>query len=222
MSLSAVIFDLDGLLIDTENASKLAWMQTAAAFGFEFPEALYAQIAGTTVTSAKKLIANTFDKLDIEAYMKGSSTKYYELLDQSGIHAMTGAREMLNFLKRSSIEVAVATSSTRSAARYKLEQADLSDEFSIVVSGEDVVRGKPEPDLFVLTAQLLEIPTIECMVIEDAEPGILGAHRAGMQSIMVPSTTQPSHFVKNIAYSIEPTLKEVIPILQKLINRSID
>ena len=218
MSLSAVIFDLDGLLIDTENASKLAWMQTAAAFGFELPEALYAQIAGTTVTSAKKLIASTFDKLDIEAYMKGSSTKYYELLDQSGIHAMTGAREMLNFLKRSSIEVAVA----RSAARYKLEQADLSDEFSIVVSGEDVVRGKPEPDLFVLTAQLLEIPTIECMVIEDAEPGILGAHRAGMQSIMVPSTTQPSHFVKNIAYSIEPTLKEVIPILHKLINRSID
>ena len=90
LSFSAIIFDLDGLLIDTETVSKQAWMEGAADFGFEFTESLYAQIAGTSVKFAKARIADSVPAINVDAYVEHSSNLYYQSLEKNGIEVMAG------------------------------------------------------------------------------------------------------------------------------------
>ena len=220
MIFSAVIFDLDGLLIDTETVSKQAWMQGAADYSFEFTEALYAQIAGTSINHAKTKIADSLPALDIKAYMEHSSKLYYQSFERQGIAVMMGVREIIDFLDQNSIQMAVATSSAKPSALLKLEISGLIEHFEVIVTRDCVDRGKPAPDLFLLTAELLAVPANECIVIEDAEPGILGAHKANMRSIMVPSTVRPSASIRKIALAIEPSLLTVIPTLRRLLRGS--
>lgn len=218
MSFSAIIFDLDGLLINTETVSKQAWLEGAADYGFDFTKSLYAQIAGTSVTYAKARIAESAPALDVDAYVEHSSTLYYQSLERHGIEVMTGVRDIVEFLNRNSIQMAVATSSSKSSAELKLQDSGLYDCFEVIVSSDCVDQGKPEPGMFLLAAKLLAVPADECIVIEDAEPGILGAHRAGMRSILVPSTIRPSPSIQKIVLTVEPSLLTAIDTLRPLLG----
>ena len=218
MSFSAVIFDLDGLLINTETVSKQAWLKGAADYGFDFAESLYARIAGTSVKYAKARIAESVPAIDVDAYVEHSSRLYYQSLEQHGIEVMTGVRDVIEFLNLNSIHMGVATSSEKPSALLKLQKSGLYDCFEVIVSSDCVKQGKPAPDLFLLAAKLLAVPADECIVIEDAEPGILGAHRAGMRSILVPSTIPPSSSIQKIALAVEPSLPSVIPALRQLLQ----
>jgi len=214
MNLSAVIFDLDGLLIDTESLSRATWLQAANDFGFEFTESLYGKIAGRSIDSARTIIAASIGGIDIDRYMKVASDLYFQWLEDEEIAVMEGVYELVDFLDQHSIRYAVATSTTKVAAIQKLHKTGLDQIFQIIVTSEEVSHGKPAPDLFVLTAEKLGVAADECIVIEDAEAGIVGAHKAGMYAIMVPSTRAPSQATIDLAYAVETSLLDVIPLLE--------
>lgn len=219
MRVSAVLFDLDGLLIDTETISKRAWERAALEFGFEFTNSLYRKIAGRSMISAEEVLkSHLAGYISVDDYINRASYFYNKDIDTNGTPLMPGTSELLDYLDLSDLKVAIVTSTSIEQAQRKLKISRLDERIKTVVSSEEVENGKPAPDLFILAAERLSTAVGQCMVVEDAEHGIVGASTAGMIPVMVPGTLPPSDYVKQISYKIVPTLIEVINILQKVVG----
>lgn len=216
MKLSGVILDLDGVLIDTESISKRAWVQAAEEFGFFFSDSLYSKIAGRSVLSAQREIEEATEGLiDLESYMERSTFLYNEEMNCNGVQMMIGVPELLEYLDQASLSVAIATSTSRIQADRKLNRSGLQVKIKKIVTGDQIENGKPAPDLFLLAAQEISTPPGQCVVIEDAEAGIIGAKSAGMIPIMVPSTIDPSTTAKELSYAVVPSLYEALEIIRE-------
>ena len=219
MKLSGVILDLDGVLIDTESISKRAWVQAAEEFGFIFSDLLYSKIAGRSVLSARREIEEeTEGFIDLESYIERSTFLYNEEMNCNGVQMMIGVLELLEFLDQAKLSAAIATSTSRFQADRKLDRSGLQGKIKVIVTGDQIENGKPAPDLFLLAAQKISTPPSQCVVIEDAEAGIIGAKSAGMIPIMVSSTIGPSTIAKNLSYAIVPSLHEVLEIIRDLVE----
>ena len=219
MKLSGVILDLDGVLIDTESISKRAWVKAAEEFGFIFSDLLYSKIAGRSVLSARREIEEeTEGFIDLESYIERSTFLYNEEMNCNGVQMMIGVLELLEFLDQANLSAAIATSTSRFQADRKLNRSGLQGKIKVIVTGDQIENGKPAPDLFLLAAQKIFTPPGQCVVIEDAEAGIIGAKSAGMIPIMVPSTIAPSTTVKELSHAIVPSLHEVLEIIRELVE----
>ena len=217
MKLSGVILDLDGVLIDTESISKRAWERAAEEIGFAFPESLYSKIAGRSVLSARREIEEATEGLiDLESYMARSTFLYNEEMNCNGVQMMIGVPELLDFLDQADLSVAIATSTSQFQADKKINRSGLQGKIKKIVTGDQIDNGKPAPDLFLLAAQEISTPPGQCVVIEDAEAGIIGAKAAGMTPIMVPSTIAPSTTAEELSYAIVPSLNEALEIIRDL------
>ena len=217
MKLSGVILDLDGVLIDTESISKRAWVQAAEEFGFNFSDSLYSKIAGRSVLSARREIEEATEGLiDLESYMERSTFLYNEEMNCNGVQMMIGVPELLEYLDQANLSVAIATSTSRFQADRKLNRSGLQGKIKKIVTGDQIENGKPAPDLFLLAAQEIATPPGQCVVIEDAEAGIIGAKSAGMIPIMVPSTIDLSTTAKELSYAVVPSLYEALEIIREL------
>ena len=222
MNLAAVIFDLDGVLIDTETVSKRAWHQAAQEHGFTFTEDLYLKIIGRSMISAREEITREYGgRIDLDGFFEHATYLYVEEMKRDGIQLMNGTLEVLDYLEQTRLRVAIATSTTRIQADRKLGISGLDGRIPTVVTSDEIKRGKPAPDLFLLAAERLGTRAEDCMVIEDAEPGIIGAHAAGMLPVMVPSTVGPSEAGRKLCHAVLDTLHEAIDIIRELTN-SID
>ena len=216
MNLTGVILDLDGVLIDTESISKRAWTQAATEFDFEISDTMYSSIVGHSVKSARiKIEAFTDGTVDMDAYMERAAAIYLGELYANGVRTQPGVHELFEFLDRNQLKTAIATSTIKQHAEWKLESAGLHGIVEDVITGDQTERGKPAPDLFLLAADAIAIDPVECVVVEDAEAGIIGASAAGMTPIMVPSTASPTVTTEQLAHSIVPTLYDVVRVLRQ-------
>jgi len=216
MTLTAIIFDMDGLMLDSERIAQQAWQQAGAAQGYEIPTEVYLQAVGRT-------------KQDTEATFKQAlgqdfpfETLYdhkQQLVDQiiaQGIPTKPGLFELLDLIDQWGLQKAVATSTARPIATKKLSSSGLLGRFETIVCGDEIPNGKPAPDIFLTAAGLLNVPPAQCMVLEDSEAGIQAAHAAGMKPVMVPDLKQPSAEVAALAYSVSSSLLAIPAILQNL------
>lgn len=189
--INAVIFDLDGLLADTEKLHCQAYRDALAAHGARLTEAEYAEHwvrYGKGIT--EWLHEHQLD-LDPLAVRADKSRRYHDLL-QSSLRPMAGALELVTALSGKK-RLALASSSYRDAVEGVLRGLKVADRFEVVVSGLDVPRVKPAPDIFLKAASLLSVRPKECVVLEDAEKGVIAAHAAGMMSIAVPNEYTRHH-----------------------------
>jgi HAD superfamily hydrolase (TIGR01509 family) len=185
--IAALIFDMDGLLVDSEPASEAALRQFLQAHGHELsldtvtgalgrrlPEAIAVVAEVYALPGALDELVAVFDALRLEA-LRGA------------IVAMPGASAVLDWAAANGIPCALATSSFRHQAEVALAEAGLAGRFDVEVTGDEVERGKPEPDLFLLAARRLGVAPEACVVFEDAPAGLEAAARAGMRRIWVPN-----------------------------------
>jgi HAD superfamily hydrolase (TIGR01509 family) len=212
--ISAVIFDLDGLLADTERLHCRAYQMALLEQGVELDETDYCE----HWIRFGKSIADwvTLRKLDLDPHaLRLRKAEHYLDLLISSLRPMEGALELLDAI-RGKMHLALASSSYRDAIDGVLAGLDIAHYFEVIVSGLDVAQVKPAPDIFLKAAHDLGVDPDQCLVLEDAEKGILAADLAGMLSIAVPNDYTRHHDFSK-ATKICASLKEITPeLLQAL------
>jgi HAD superfamily hydrolase (TIGR01509 family) len=190
---AAVIFDMDGLMLDTEPLAARAWIDAARAAGLPFDHGVTARMIGRNFADCRGLIADHHGAgYPVDDLMRAWHVAYDAIVEREGLVLKTGLAALLDWLEAVRIPRAVATSTRRSRALAKLDRTALTRRFVAVIGGDEVARGKPAPDIFVAAAQRLGARAADCVVLEDSEPGVRGALAAGMAPIMVPDIHAPS------------------------------
>lgn len=202
MSARAVIFDMDGLLIDSERVMLQCWRETAAAQSLGLDDAVWLSMVGLHDKGCAELLdgllgAEQARRLTLEC------KRGYDLLVEDGLPLKAGARGLLQDLFDLGVPLAVATSTRGERARIKLARSGIDGYFSHVVTSSDVAHAKPAPDLYLLAAERLGIPPRECIAIEDSEFGVRAASAAGMRVIQVPDLLPASDLTRSLATVVE-------------------
>lgn len=212
---SAIIFDMDGLMLDTERINQRAWRRAAAEWGYTFPDEIYLAAVGRTVRDTEALFRRSFGSdFPFEAMYQRKQDHVDAFIGDQGLPLKAGLLELLDLVERLSLAKAIATSTVRAQALRKLTIAGLIDRFEIIVCGDEIPKGKPAPDIFLAAAERLQVPAAGCLVLEDSEAGIRAAHAAGMRSIMIPDMKRPTPETVSLAYKVLPSLAEVGVLLR--------
>ena len=183
-----IIYDLDGLLLNTESLYTLANQQLLAPFGKTFTWALKAKMLGRPAIDAVKILIDDLNlPISLEAYLERRENILQTLFPSA--QALPGARELSHYFRQKHIPQAIATSSDlfMFSLKTKAHQSWLND-FQVIITGDDprIRQGKPEPDIFLLAAKELKAEPKHCLVFEDAPTGVQAAKAAGMRVIAVP------------------------------------
>lgn len=216
--LSAVIFDMDGLMFDTERLVLDAWKEVGKNAGFDITdEAIMASI-GCNVRDTEVIMKLHLGEDFPFADLRKQRMKYVQdYVKTSGIPVKAGLFKLLDFLNERGIKTAVATSTERVKAEEHINSCNILDRFNVIVCGDEVDRGKPEPDIFLLAAKKLGCRPEECIVLEDSENGIRAAYKAGMMAIMIPDLIIPKEEIKLLTHRIFESLDHVIDYIEMVI-----
>ena len=188
----AVIFDMDGLMLDTEAPALRAWQQVARTCGREFDLELCHRMIGRSFADSVALIrARHGPDYPVDEITRAWAAGYDAIVAAEGISLKPGLIEILDLLDERGVPRAVATSSRSERARARLDQLGLLCRFDALVGGDEVARGKPAPDIFLAAASRLGVSPHNCIVLEDSEPGIIAASDAGMIAVLVPDLHPP-------------------------------
>jgi HAD superfamily hydrolase (TIGR01509 family) len=213
----AVIFDMDGLMLDTESLATRTWADAANLAGVEFDLALLPMMIGRNYRDSRALLlAHYGDEYPAEKLTAACLAAFDAIVAREGIALKAGVVELLDWLETQNIPRAVATSTRGERARAQLSQQGLFNRFATLVGGDEVAHGKPAPDIFVEAAMRLGVPVEACVVLEDSEPGVLGAIAAGTTPIMVPDLHPPSPTLLATQTLVLPSLLEVAAHLASL------
>lgn len=214
--LGAVIFDMDGLLLDTERLARQAWQQALADWGYTVPDDLYLSVIGRTAVSTREVFRQGLGPdLPLDEVIRRKD-QYLAALYAQAIPVQPGVFDVLDYLDTWGLPRAVASSTVRARVLFKLERTGLLDRFPVVVGGDEVPHGKPAPDLFLAAAQRLNVVAAACLVLEDSDAGVGAAVAAGMRVVMVPDIKPPAPASRAAAYRVVASLHEVIPLLAEL------
>jgi len=208
---SAVIFDMDGLMFDTEQIAQHVWEQAAKQYGYQTPNNAFLGVIGKARPDVEIYTQQVFgDEFPFDNVYHRKRQLMREHLEKHGVPLKPGIMELLDWLEKQDIVKALASSSPCVVILDHLKQAGITPaRFSEIIGGDEVNLGKPAPDIFLLAATKLRISTDKCIVIEDSNAGIHAAHKAGMLPLMVPDLIPPTEETKHLAYRIFSNLHDV-------------
>ncbi len=215
LDIDAVILDMDGLMLDTEGLYKAAWQRAASQLGFVLDDSFYFTLVGRTNAAGEIALTERFGvEFPMGPFRELWATLWRKEVQASGIPLKPGLRELLEYLADQNLPIAVATSSDREYAALSLRAGGLdAGRFAHVVTGEQVEKGKPAPDIYLEAARRLGVHPARALAIEDSDAGILSANSAGMLAVMVPDLKPPSEEARQRAFRVLTSLHQVIPLL---------
>ncbi len=213
----AVIFDMDGLLLDSEPLYRVTWQTAAAELGCPIDDEFYTQFVGRGNDESERLLRERFsDAFPLDEFRVRWRRDWDERLARAPLPHKPGAAELLDLLDALAIPKALATSTPRAIALRCL--GELAARFDAIACGDEVEHSKPAPDLFLLTAQRIGIAPEECLVLEDSEAGVRAARAAGMDVVIVPDLIEPSEEIAAMAVRVCRSLHDISVIL--MVSRS--
>ena len=216
MKIKGVIFDMDGLMLDTEKLYNRFWREAAAEFGYTmtYEHALVIRSMNPVICSEtlKQLLGKDFPYEEAKTLRRKLMKEYVKI---HGVEKKKGLDELLQFLKRNKMKTAVATSSNRSRTEWYLTSVGVWEYVDEIICGDMVGKGKPEPDIYLTAAKHLELFPDECIALEDAPAGILSAYRAGCHPVFIPDLDEGDIDTREIAEYIAGNLSDVIDFIKK-------
>jgi len=213
----AVVLDMDGLMLDTEHLYKFAWQKAASQLGYPLDDSFYFTLVGKTNAAGEDALTGRFGQdFPMANFRQSWSDIWRETVRAEGIPLKPGLTDLLEYLEGSKIPAAVATSSDQEYAALSLGAAKLDPQrFVHIVTGEQVAKGKPAPDIYLEAARRLGVKPGGCLAIEDSDAGILSASGAGMMAVMVPDLKPPSNEARHAAFRVVSSLHDVVALLRQ-------
>ena len=216
MTCTAIIFDMDGLMVDTEPLAREAWATVVRQHGQTLTDEVYRQMIGRRTAESAELLLAHYDLPYTAVELAAHKTELFAIRRAQGVPLMPGLMELQTAVARQGIPWAVATSSPRSHAEAILTQLGLMADCGAVAAGDEVAHSKPAPEIYLLAAQRLGVNPAHCLALEDSEPGCRAAVAAGMKTVAVPNRdTEGADF--GFVYAVYGSLVEVARDLTKLL-----
>lgn len=218
----AVVFDMDGLMLDTERMARETWGLAAADCGLELGDELFLRLVGRTRRDSAEILLDVWGAAASFDEFRARCSAHWEVaVAARGIPVKPGLVELLDFLDEAGLPRAVATSTGRAGAERSLSLAGVRHRVDHVVTGDQVERGKPAPDIFLRAAERLGVAPAHCLVLEDSIYGVMAAHAAGMAPVMVPDLVPPTDEVRRLAHLVLPSLDAVRAFLAATLSRQV-
>jgi HAD superfamily hydrolase (TIGR01509 family) len=209
----AVIFDMDGLLLDTEVLYRDAIFAACADQSHDMTAALHLSLVGTPKELGDALLTTHFGtRFDLHAY-HDTCSKEFDRRCATEVPLKKGAVDLLTYLGARGIPLGVATSTAGPIARSRLERANVLHFFDVVIGRTDVVKGKPHPESYLTAARQLRARPSACVALEDSHNGVRSASAAGMVTIMVPDLLEPTPEIRSLCGWVAPSLLDVLDAL---------
>lgn len=209
MKINAAIFDMDGLLLDTERLCLKVFKQACETVGQPFYEEAYLSVIGRNAAGIEQVLRQTygdnFDAVDTEWRIN-----YQAIVHHEAIPLKDGVIELLDWLKEQGIPIAVATSTHKNLATIKLKLANIDHYFDTITCGCEVTNGKPDPEIYLLAAQRLNVDPATCLAFEDSNNGVRSATSANMITYQIPDLVEPSEEVLTLGHTILPSLSAAL------------
>ncbi|MBQ9118898.1 MAG: HAD family phosphatase [Lachnospiraceae bacterium] len=216
MKYKAVVFDMDGVIFDSERAVLQGWLQIAERNGIVGLEEVFYRCIGTNITTTKEIfLAHYGEDFPFDQYKQESSAWYHANFDHGRLPMKPGIVELLQYLKAQGYRIGLASSTRIAVVTHQIEAAGLMPYFDHLTGGDMLKRSKPEPDIFLMACEQLGVAPSEAIAIEDSFNGIRSASRAGMFPIMVPDMIAPDEEMRQTAALICPDLFAVKEWLEK-------
>ncbi len=215
MNYNAAIFDMDGLLLDTERVCLRVFEQACQTVGVPFLREVYLSVIGCNAAGIEQgLKAGYGPDLDYSRLHKEWRKGYDAVVKHHPIPVKEGVIELLEWLKQHNIPTAVATSTQKEVATIKLRLANLDHYFDSLTTGCEVVNGKPDPEIYLLAAQRLSVDPQQCLAFEDSNNGVRSAIAAKMHTFQIPDLVEPNDTIRALGHHIRPSLQHVLAELQ--------
>ncbi|MEV6768341.1 HAD family phosphatase [Nocardia sp. NPDC051030] len=207
----AVVFDMDGLLIDSERLAMESLISAGTEFGYTMSPALCRSMIGVPADRCRQLVTDAYGPdFPLEEYFELHEIHLRQLVDDGKLTTKPGALALLDELERQGIPKAIATSSSRVRADHHLQLAGLADRFEAVITRQDVVNGKPDPEPYQKAVVTLGYEVNDTLALEDSTNGLRAAHAAGLRCILIPDLVQPTDESRTLAHRLYPDLHHVI------------
>lgn len=213
--LNTVVFDMDGVLFDTERLCRDSWLAVAEENGLPDMELIFPKCIGLNANDSRRIVMDAYgENFDYEGFREQASLWFWDYIEKNGLPVKPGVRELLTWLKAEGWLIGLASSTRRSSVEKHLEEAGIKEYFTVIVTGDMVEHSKPRPDIYLLACKELGAKPGQAYAIEDSPNGIRSAYRAGMSPLMVPDMIAPDEEMRKLSTKIFNDLYEVLCFLQ--------
>ena len=208
--IDTVIFDMDGVIFDSEILVLQCWREVAERHGIENVDVACHECLGTNSVVSKGIFLRHYgENFPYDEYKQEMAEVFFSRAAGGKLAKKPGVEELLRYLREHGFKVGLASSTREALVRKELSEGGLIEYFDQIIGGDKVKRSKPEPDIFLEACRRLGVEPEKCYVIEDSYNGIRAAHAAGMHPIMVPDLMEPTEEMHTLAEEILESLDEV-------------
>ncbi len=209
--IEAVIFDMDGVIFDTERLMIRCWEEIGIKYGLKDIKPLCISCIGTNYELCRQKFNDYYGgEHKYEEYDRKCFDLYFEKIEKEGLPLKEGVKELLDYLKTRRIKIGLASSNMKDVIKSHLTGSGLIGYFDVIVSGEEIEKSKPEPDIYLAAANKLGFENKDgCFAIEDSYNGVISASRAGLKTIMVPDILYPTEEIESFTAGVLNDLAEV-------------
>ena len=216
MKIKALVFDMDGLLLDSERIVQRSWEDTGNSLGIPgMGQQIYHTLGMNRAARNEYFSKVVRPDFPHEAFTIGTRKRFYEIVENEGLPVKKGAKELLEYAKKEGYRLAVATSSSEDYAARVLKDAGIYDYFDGIIFGNMVTKSKPDPEIYLKACEMIETDPEECLGLEDAPGGIRSAHAAGLYPVMIPDLVQPTEEIEKLLFRKCDSLLDVIELLKE-------
>ena len=215
MQYDAVIFDMDGVIFDSEKCVLNCWIKIAEKYGIENIERSFLSCTGTNAKRTREIMFEIYGTdFPYDRFAKEASKIFHEMYDNGNLPMKSGVHEILTFLKKENKKIALASSTRREIVLEQLRDAGVLDFFDEVVTGDMVTKSKPDPEIFLLACEKIGVAPYNAYAIEDSYNGVRSASKGGLRTIMVPDLLPADDEMKEISETVLNSLQDVIEYLK--------